>query len=522
MIKNHPPLMTEKKTGKDTRAGRKNKKLVMTSMLQFIIIPISLAIFALFTVAGIFGFARLLGNRKLWRIDLFEKIPFLKRVVRMRSFQFILMVPNLAFFILFIVAALFGNPLGNQNIMIVFVWILWWFLLITLMVPFAGRIWCLVCPFPAVGEWVQRKSFTKVKSGKPLGLNKKWPRKLDNIWLQNFGFLGLALFSAQLVTRPIVSAGVLGGIILLSIPLMLIYRKRAFCLYLCPVSGFLGLYAMFASLELRVKDRQVCKEHKGKECVRGSDDGYGCPWMQYPGKMDRNNYCGLCMECVKTCPEDNIALNIRPLGGDTRIEGYDEAWKAFIMITLAAVYSITLLGPWGFLKDWANATMTGQWGGFGIYASAMLLGCLVIVPGIYGIFAGLAKLLAGAKEVNFKTVFIRFSYILVPMGLLAWIAFSLSLIMVNGSYIISVISDPFGWGWDLFGTANFPWTPLYPRLVPYLQVLFLLGGMAFSIFKGYEVAEEIFKHRGQALRAMLPITAFLVLITGALIWLFAA
>lgn len=40
-------------------------------------------------------------------------------------------------------------------------------------------------------------------------------------------------------------------------------------------------------------------------------------------------------------------------------------------------------------------------------------------------------------------------------GLLAWIAFSVPLIFVNGSYIISVISDPFGWGWNLFGTADF-------------------------------------------------------------------
>ncbi len=454
------------------------------------------------------------------RIDLFRKFPFLKRLVKMRSFQLAVVLPNLALFSLFLVAGIFGNPMGNQNIMIVFVWIFWWSALIIVMVPLAGRIWCTVCPFPSAGEWMQRRTFSKVKSGKPFGLNKRWPKKLNNIWLQNIGFLSIALFSALLVTRPIVSVAVLGGIIAASVPIMLIYRKRAFCMYLCPVSGFLGLYAMFSSLELRVKNREVCLKHKEKECLRGSKDGYGCPWFQYPGKMDRNNYCGLCMECVKTCPKDNIALNLRPPASDTRMKGYDEAWKSFIMLTLSIVYSVTLLGPWGFLKDWANPTWTGQWGGFGIYASAVVLACLVVIPGIYGMFAGLAKFVAGAKEVDFKTVFIRFSYIMVPMGLLAWIAFSLSLIMINGSYVISVISDPFGWGWNLFGTADFPWTPFYPRLLPYLQVVTLLIGLVFSVWKGYEIAKKIFEVKEMALRAMVPMTAFIVIITGSLMWLF--
>ncbi len=55
-----------------------------------------------------------------------------------------------------------------------------------------------------------------------------------------------------------------------------------------------------------------------------------------------------------------------------------------------------------------------------------------------------------------------------PLGLRAWIAFSFPLIMVNGAYVVQVISDPFGWGWDLFGTATLPWTPIYPEVIPYL------------------------------------------------------
>jgi len=28
--------------------------------------------------------------------------------------------------------------------------------------------------------------------------------------------------------------------------------------------------------------------------------------------MNRNNYCGLCTECIKSCPKDHIGLFLRP------------------------------------------------------------------------------------------------------------------------------------------------------------------------------------------------------------------
>ncbi len=104
------------------------------------------------------------------RINLFEKFPSLKRVTKLRSFQFLVILPNLLFFYLLFGAALFGHPMGNQNIMIMFVWILWWFALIAILVPFASRIWCTVCPLPFFGDWLQRRELTRVRAGKGYGL----------------------------------------------------------------------------------------------------------------------------------------------------------------------------------------------------------------------------------------------------------------------------------------------------------------------------------------------------------------
>src|SRR5512140_1491136 len=76
------------------------------------------------------------------RIDLFQLLPPLGWLAKQRWFQFAAVLPNLVFFTLFLGAGIFGTPVGNRNIIIVFVWILWWFLLISVLVPFASRIWC--------------------------------------------------------------------------------------------------------------------------------------------------------------------------------------------------------------------------------------------------------------------------------------------------------------------------------------------------------------------------------------------
>ncbi len=359
-----------------------------------------------------------------WRIDLLKVIPGLKWLVRQRWFTFAVVFPNLAFFYFFLIAGLWGSPVGNRNIIIIFVWIFWWFLLITLMVPFASRIWCAVCPFPFFGEWVQRMALIKARVGKPgvgrnrmWGLNKKWPKALSNIWLQNIGFLALCTFSALLLTRPIVSVFVLGGLIVISTIVHLIFRLRAFCNYICPVSGFLSLYSMTSMVEVRSKDAGVCSKCKQKGCLTGNENGWGCPWMQFPSKMDRNNYCGLCMECIKTCPHDNMTVNARPFCSDTRIKGYDEAWKAFIMLALAMLYSISFLGPWGTVKDWANIAETRNWAGFAIYVAILWSAALIAIPALWAGASWLGRLLSGSNKVSTKELFLRYSYLLVPLGL---------------------------------------------------------------------------------------------------------
>jgi len=156
--------------------------------------------------------------------------------------------------------------------------------------------------------------------------------------------------------------------------------------------------------------------------------------------------------------------------------------------------------------------------GFAIFG--ILAVNLLVVPGVFLLATGLSRLLSGLRSIPMRRLFVDYAYALVPMGLGVWIAFSFSFVFVNGSYALSVISDPFGWGWDLFGTRSFPWTPVLVGAMPYLQTMALIGGLVFSIYVAHRIGEQHDAGRGWAIRGLLPIAAFLVTVTVAFLWLY--
>ncbi len=474
-----------------------------------------------------FGFGPA-APRQRRHINLFDKLPWLKKAFKARSFQFIVILPNLVFFYLFILSAFWGSPVGNRNIAIIFVWILWWTLLKAVMLPFGGRVWCMMCPLPAPGEWLSRMRITTVRYFKEpfkrlhhrfLGLNRDWPRRLNNIWLQNILFLVLISFGIILITRPVATAVLFLIILAATLVLSLIFRGRSFCRFVCPVGGFLGTYSMAACSELRAIDPEVCKKHKEKECLLGGERGWACPWGQYPGKMTRNNYCGLCTECVKSCPKDNIGLFIRPFGSDLGLRGMDEVFNVLIMVAVAFVFSVTMLGPWNVIKQAANVTETHHLLPFLIYVGAVLALTLVVFPGLFMTAVKAGQKLAG-KPLPWREMAKPLAYVFIPVGIFTWIAFSLPQVMINYSYILAVLSDPLGLGWNLLGTASVPYRPFWPESIPYIQGTLLLAGLYFGLSRGRASLVGVFEDQRTRTRAMIPITILTLLVINVFLRLY--
>ena len=417
------------------------------------------------------------------------RYPLIKTLLVNRWPQFAVMVIALAGFLLAILSGLFGTPVGSRNFGIVFVWIAWWAILMLVAVPFLGRGWCSICPIPAPGEWIQRGAMLGPREQAMKWGKKRWPNRFRSIWLQNGTFLLVALFSTVILTQPRVTAIVLAAFLFVAIGASLIFERRAFCRYLCPVGGFIGLYSQLAPVEVRVIDTTVCTAHTEKTCYTGSADGFGCPWDVFPPGMVKNTYCGTCMECLRTCPHDNLAVNIRSFGADLSVDRnrkLDEAYKAFIMLGAAAVYSTVLLGPWGALKLAAYSVGTLPWMA---YAASFLTLILLVLPGIFWLTVWFGKKLSGSIQ-PIKRLFIAQSYTLVPLGMAAWVAFSLSFVFANFSYVLVALSDPFGWGWNLLGTAGIGWTPWLTNLTPFLQVGVLVGGFIWAATTSHKIATE--------------------------------
>jgi polyferredoxin len=432
--------------------------------------------------------------------------PFIKSTLKNRWPQFAVFIVMLAGYLFAILAGLVGTSVGSHNFSIVFVWIAWWAILILVAVPFFGRGWCAVCPIPLPGEWLQRGAVLTPPDKKPKWLNRRWPRALRNIWLQNISFLLLALFSSVLLTTPNITGIVLAAMLFAAIGLSTLFERRAFCRYLCPVGGFIGLYSQTAPVELRIKDKQVCAACEGKPCYNGSATGYGCPWDVFPGGLTKNTYCGLCMECIRTCPHDNIAVNLRPFSADlakpsTRM---DEAFKAFIMLGSAMIYAGVLLGPWGALKDAAYNVGTSAWF---IYAAVFLGIIFVVMPSLF------ALCITRFENLNsFKKRFATLSTALIPLGLMFWVAFSLSFVLTNASYILASLSDPLGIGWNLFGTANTAWQPMLTSILAPGQTLALVGGLIWSGRTAQTAAKE-------AKVSSIPVIVYCFIVTLIMLWL---
>jgi hypothetical protein len=115
----------------------------------------------------------------------------------------------------------------------------------------------------------------------------------------------------------------------------------------------------------------------------------------------------------------------------------------------------------------------------------------------------------------------QFAASLIPIALAYVVAHYFSLLVVQGQYIVPLASDPFGFGWDLFGTADF--RPniglLPPNLVWYVQVGALVGGHVMGLVLAHDRAVSLFRSSRVAVATQYPMLMLMVLYTVGGMWL---
>jgi Fe-S-cluster-containing hydrogenase component 2 len=438
------------------------------------------------------------------------RISWLRPLIVGRWPQFILRALALAGFVFTIIAGLIGTRVGSHNFAIIIVWIAWWTALKLVFIPFGGRSWCSICPIPLPGEWIQQGGI--LSKGRGLGLDLRWPKHLKGSWLQSGAFLLIGLFSAVTLTDPRVTGWVFVALFGLAIGLSLVFERRAFCSHICPIGGFSGIYAQAAPVELRAIDKEICAKHDDKSCYRA------CPWGLYPVAFRDSAACGLCMECLRACPQDNLALNLRPFGTDIgkpktanrvdSVRSLDAAFLALVMLGSVLAFAAVFVGPWGWLKSAAYAIGSLRWAG---YALGFLTLNLLVLPGLFSLTVWAGQKYT-KKKIPLKREIANQSQALLPLGLMAWIAFTVSFAFPKLGYVVSVMNDPFGWGWNLLGVGNTLWSPDVSGFSPVLQVILLLIGLFWSANVARRLADSNY-------RWTVPTLAFCLAFSLGMLWL---
>jgi hypothetical protein len=155
------------------------------------------------------------------------------------------------------------------------------------------------------------------------------------------------------------------------------------------------------------------------------------------------------------------------------------------------------------------ATMFVNLGGLAFFIAAVLATYLAAVAA--------AEQLGGVR----RSLVPDFVLPLVPIAAAYLIAHYFTLFLIQGQFIITLASDPFGRGWDLFGTVDFApnLAIVSPETTWYVQVTALVVGHVAGLAIAHDRAVAVFQGSRKALEAQFPMLALMVVYTLGGMWL---
>jgi len=110
---------------------------------------------------------------------------------------------------------------------------------------------------------------------------------------------------------------------------------------------------------------------------------------------------------------------------------------------------------------------------------------------------------------------------LVPIALVYAVAHYFSLFVTQGQYVIPLLSDPFGRGWDILGWSDYRpnLAPFTPQTIWYVQAASLVAGHVAGLTVAHDRAVTVFRDREDALRSQYAMLALMVLYTVGGLWI---
>ncbi len=419
------------------------------------VVALSFLVFALFA-------RRAPARQAHVRRDLLET-P-LGRVLARPGVALVLKAATVGLFAVTVCAGLIGDQNPYRNIAPTMVWVVWWVGLVYLS-AFAGDVWSLINPWRTVFDAVC-SLHRRLGGSRELSLGLRYPPALG-AWpacalLLTFSWIELvypnAAVPAHIAAFALAYSALTWGA-------MLAFGRDQWLRHGEVFSLVFGTFAHFAPSESR--------------------DG---------------------------------RLLLRPFGaGLLEVRPVSTSMMAFVLGLLATVLYDGLIGTgeWAELEAALRTWLPGhgEAAGIAIKSAGLVAFWLLFVGaylGISAIMAALASNRSSAREVACS-----FALTLVPIAVGYHVAHYATFLLVQGQYIIPLLSDPFGFGWDLFGTAGYrvDIALVDARIAWFTALGAIVAGHVLAVYLAHLRAMAVFAPAREAVGTQVPLTALMVVYT---------
>jgi len=414
---------------------------------------------------------------------------------------------------LVVAAGLFGALDPSRNFAPPMVWVIWWVGL-SFVTALLGNLWETLNPWKTLFGWAEAV-YRRLRPGKTLGLVRDYPMSwgvwpavalfFAFTWVENaFGESASPQFLAWMVLAY--SAVTWTG--------MFIFGKRQWLRSGEAFAVVFSLISRFAITEVRVTDPEVCR--------RCSGDCRDLPPTQ--------SGCVNCYECFSMAPQGQ--LNLRPPAVGLHHSGpatADQIPGSMLALVVLLLATVTFDG-FSATPEWAVVQLqflinfprvaSGLFSGAVVADTLGLLAVALVFAGLYWGFCYLMHQTVG-RRTSVDELVRAFAYSLIPIALAYQFAHYLSFLLIQGQQIIPLVSDPFGRGWDLLGTAGYKVNIriVNARFVWIFAVLSIVAGHIVAVYLAHLRSLVMYSDRRLALQSQLPLLGLMVGYTVISLWI---
>ena len=313
---------------------------------------------------------------------------------------------------------------------------------------------------------------------------------------------------------PFLTGWIIVAITIGSLLTSVIYSRRAWCRYLCPLGAINAIFAMPSIIELRA-NRHVCLNRcQTHACFTGGEENVGCPMFRHPYLVDNNRDCIFCAACVKSCANSSIHLNLR-LAPQELWSIQMPRWEdSFLIISLAAIFF-----PFALHQDYAEVM---EWLRRFVAERGLLLPNFVI--GSLGFFSSIlvfqviyylmVRIQARYLKIDRKSLLALLGYGFIPLILGGYMAVHLEF-FVDGSWrLVLIIKEALG-----FVTSYEDIRLISRDSTIVLQTLTILGGLCASMYATYRIIDRLLEGEHLVARMLLLPYGFLVTLAVLFLWM---